>query len=79
MKRAALFLAAALALAGCASRPFVATTPAGFVDLGEKYPNGEYRATTADGVVLRVRAFENDPKGPLDFWSRTVERRMREM
>jgi hypothetical protein len=71
-------LAAALAI-GCASRPFVPTTPSPFVDLGDKYGENEYRATTADGVVLSARSFDNDPKGPIDFWSRSVERRMREM
>jgi len=66
------------ALAGC-GHPFVPATPAGFVDLGDRYPQGEYRATTADGVVIGVRAFDNDPKGELSFWSRALERRMREM
>jgi hypothetical protein len=75
---AAVALAAAL-LTGCGGRPFIPTTPAPFVDLGDKYGNNEYRATTADGVVLRARAFDNDPKGPIEFWSRTIERRMREM
>jgi hypothetical protein len=79
--KALRILAAALAVAltGCASRPFVPITPAPFVDLGDKYGSTEYRATTADGVVLSARAFDNDPKGPIEFWSRTVERRMREM
>ena len=72
-------LCLSLATTGCASRTFVASTPAGFVDLGTKYPEGEYRATTADGVIIGVRAFDNDPRGPLSFWSRTIERRMREM
>lgn len=78
----ALALALALALAsasvGC-GRPFVAATPAGFVDLGDRYGSSEYRATTADGVVLGIRAFDNDPKGALAFWSRVVERRTHEM
>jgi len=72
------FLLAALALAGC-GRPFVPATPPGFVDLGDRYGSREYRATTADGVVLGVRAFDNDPKGELPFWSRAVERKMREL
>ncbi len=79
--KARVFAVAAMAVAlvtGCASRPFTPTTPAPFVDLGDKYGNNEYRATTADGVVLSARAFDNDPKGPIEFWSRTIERRMRE-
>jgi hypothetical protein len=66
------------ALVGC-GRPFVAATPPGFVDLGDRYGSAEYRATTADGVVIGVRAFDNDPKGEMAFWSRALERRMREM
>jgi hypothetical protein len=79
MKRVLLsvLVAGGLALAGC-GRPFVAATPPGFVDLGHRYGDGEYRATNADGAVIGVRAFENDPKGELAFWSRAIERRMRE-
>jgi hypothetical protein len=76
--RTPILLALALAaLAGC--RPFVAATPPGFVDLGDRYGSNEYRATTADGVVIGIRAFDNDPKGEMPFWSRALERRMREM
>ena len=67
-----------LSTAGC-GHPFVPATPPGFVDLGDRYPGGEYRATTADGVVLGIRAYDNDPKGELAFWSRSLERRMREV
>jgi hypothetical protein len=80
MSRAVLLvLVAALVGAGCGGHPFHAATPPGFVDLGDRYPKGEYRATTADGVVIGVRAFDNDPKGALAFWSRALEKRMREM
>ena len=65
------------ALAGC-GRPFVPATPPGFVDMGTRYPDGEYRATTADGVVIGVRAWDNEPKGGLAFWSRALELRMRD-
>ena len=64
--------------AGC-SKPFSAATPPGFVDLEDRYEENEYRATTADGVVLGIRSFENDPKGDMDFWSRAVENRMRQI
>jgi hypothetical protein len=67
------------ALGGTSCRSFVPATPPGFVDLGDRYPHGEYRATTADGVVLGVRAYDNDPKGELAFWARSLERRMREV
>jgi hypothetical protein len=64
--------------AGC-GHPFVAATPPGFVDLGDRYPRNEYRATTADGVVIGVRAWDNDPHGELSFWTRALERRMRDL
>jgi predicted small lipoprotein YifL len=75
----ALLLALSLAaLAGC-GRSFVPYTPPAFVDLGDHYPEGEYRAATADKVVLGVRAFDNKPRGNLPFWSRVLERRLGEM
>jgi hypothetical protein len=79
MKRALLIplLLASLASAAC-GHPFLPATPPGFVDMGLRYPDGEYRAATADGVVIGVRAFDNDPKGELPFWARAVELHMRE-
>lgn len=70
----ALFLLAALA--GC--RPFKPATPTGFVDLSDKYQDHEYRATTADGMVIGIRAFDNDPRGELAFWVRVIENRLRD-
>ncbi len=74
---AAIAAFAALTCAAC-GHPFVPATPPGFVDMGDRYPDGEYRATTADGVVIGIRAWKNDPKGELSFWSRALELRMRE-
>lgn len=75
----ALFATAlALAASSLACAPFKAATPPGFVDLGDKYGGNEYRATTADGMVLSARAFDNEPKGELPFWTRVVENRMRD-
>lgn len=69
--------AALLALAGC-GRPYVAQTPPGFVEFEDRYDGDEYRAATADGVVLGVRAFDNEPKGGLDFWTRAIQNRLRD-
>lgn len=70
-------LAASLvAFASC--RPFVPATPPGFVELEDRYSWNEYRATTADGVVIGIRAFDNEPKGELAFWVRAIENRMRD-
>lgn len=71
-----ILLCAAAGL-GC-GRSFVPATPPGFVDLGHRYGNDEYRATTADGLVLGIRAYDNEPKGDLSFWSRVIEKRLRE-
>lgn len=71
-------LLGSLGLAGC-GRSFVPATPPGFVDLGDRYGRQEYRATTADGVVIGIRAFDNEPKGEAAFWARALERRTRDM
>ena len=76
--RSILLALSLAALAGC-GRSFVPYTPPSFVDLGDHYAHGEYRAASADKVVLGVRSFDNDPKGNLSFWSRALERRLREM
>lgn len=68
----------AFAALGC-GRPFTPATPPGFVDLGDdRYPDDEYRATTAEGLVLGIRAQENEPEGDLGFWAKVIENRMRE-
>lgn len=77
MKSLGFLAVALLALAGC-GRPFTPATPPGFVDLGDSYPDGEYRATTADGAVIGIRAYDNEPKGELAFWTRALENRMRD-
>ena len=72
-------LALGASLAAFAScRPFVPATPPGFVELEDRYSSTEYRATTADGVVLGIRAFDNEPKGERAFWVRALENRMRD-
>jgi hypothetical protein len=75
---AALLLSSA-SLVGC-GRPYEPATPSGFVDLGEdRYDQDthEYRASTADGVVLGVRAYDNDPEVDLTLVARALENRLR--
>ncbi len=71
---------ACLAAAAC-GRPYTAATPDGFVELAEeRYEHNdehEYRASTADGVVIGVRAYENDPKVDLSLAVRALENRVR--
>lgn len=67
-------------LVGC-GRPYAPATPDGFIDLSERYENNdndEYRAATADGVVLRVRAYDNEPKADLTLAVRVLENSMRD-
>lgn len=76
-----LRLASCLALvtaAGC-GRPYEVQTPSGFVDLEDRYDDGddEYRATTADGVVIGVRAFDNEPYAERAFLVRAIENQLR--
>jgi hypothetical protein len=67
--------------AGC-GRPYDVATPDGFVELTEgdkRYDEDayEYRASTADGVVLAVRAWDNEPKVDLALATRALENRTR--
>lgn len=71
----ALFLTS-LAAIGCGHN-FEATTPQGFVEL-EDQEAYDYRATTADGLVIAVREIEHEPKGEMAFWTRAIENRMRQ-
>ena len=78
MKHFAWLLLGALALGGC-GHSFNAATPKGFVELEDQEDRGyDYRATTADGLVLAVREIDNDPEGPIEFWSRAIENSMRQ-
>jgi hypothetical protein len=72
-------LGAALALAAAGCGPsFAIETPPNFVELDEDYSSYDYRATSADGLVLAVRELDHDPQGELSFWVKAVENRMRE-
>jgi hypothetical protein len=66
----------ALALTGC-GHSFEAATPPGFVELDDQH-DYDYRATTADGLVIAVREIDNDPKGAMEFWTRAIENTMRQ-
>lgn len=69
-------LAACLLGAGC-NHTFDARTPDGFVELPDQTAY-EYRATSADGLVVAVREIDHDPQGSLAFWKRVVENSMRQ-
>lgn len=71
-----LLLAAALtALAGC-GRPFVPATPGSFTELNEQR-DYDYRAASAEGVVIGIKAYPNDPRVDLAFAEKAYEQQMR--
>ena len=67
-------LGALLALATGCTPTFSA--PPGFVEL-DPAGSHDFRAVTADGLVIAGREIDNDPGGDLAFWTRAVEHQMR--
>ena len=68
-------LATSMFAMGC-GHGFGLKTPEGFVEL-EDQKEYEYRATTAQGVVLGVRVEPNRPKGNLAFWADAIDLKLR--
>lgn len=64
-------------LAGCGPG-FVAASPPEFVEIENEWDAYDYRAATADGLVIAVREIEHDPEGTREFWVKAVENRMRD-
>jgi hypothetical protein len=56
---------------------FTAATPPGFVELEDQHTY-DYRATTADGLVIGVREIDHEPKGEMEFWTRAIQNQMRQ-
>ena len=74
-----LAMAMLLGLAGC-GRPFEVNTPTGFVELEEEPGAGyDYRATSAEGVVVAVRAVDVEGQGSLAFWEKAVTLKVRDV
>lgn len=63
-------VAGALTLFGCGTSVSM-NTPPGFAEI-DNDDTYDYRATSAEGVVLAVRHEANDPRGNLEFWSSAV-------
>ncbi|MCC6647856.1 MAG: serine/threonine protein kinase [Polyangiaceae bacterium] len=74
MKHLLTALLFGLSVMGC--QRFEAKTPAEFVEL--ESPGYDYRAASADGVVLAARSLENRPKGTLSFYVDVTKRKLRE-
>lgn len=75
MKRLMICMTFAASLMGCA-RGFDIATPDGFAELDDQ-ERFDYRATTAEGVVLGVRKKANEPRGDLGFWAGAVDAHLR--
>jgi len=73
----AIVIGLSLAMTGC-GRPFDVKTPRGFVELENQGPDYAYRATTADGVVVAVRAVEASGRQDLGFWEQAVALELRD-
>lgn len=74
-KLIAILAVASLGTAACG--PSVSLhTPPGFAVLHDQQEYA-YRAFSADGLVIGVRAEKNDPKGNLDFWADALDRQLR--
>ncbi len=77
MKRLTIALFLSLGLITACGQPFEAKTPAGFVELDERYSDYDYRATTADGLIIGIRVEQHKPRGELAFWERAIENHLR--
>jgi hypothetical protein len=71
----AILLAVSVSAAACGPRVAL-QTPAGFAVLDDQ-KEYVYRATSAEGVVIAVRAEDNKPRGNIDFWADALDRTLR--
>jgi hypothetical protein len=73
-----LFPVLALLSAVACGPSFEMGTPPGFVEIENDWDAYDYRATSADGLVMAVRELEHDPEGEPEFWLTAIKNRMRE-
>jgi hypothetical protein len=73
-----LFVGAALFTTVACGRPFDVETPHGFVELQNGDPDYAYRATTADGVVVAVRAIDTTGREEPGFWEQALTLKLRD-
>jgi hypothetical protein len=72
-----ILLLVSSALATACGPSVTLQTPPGFAVLPQQ-KEYLYRAASAEGVVLAIRAEENKPTGNLDFWSEALDRQLRQ-
>ena len=75
--RFALLVPTVLLAVAC-GRPFDVRTPPGFIELEHQGPDYAYRATTADGAVVAVRAIDAAGREDLGFWEQAVTLELRD-
>lgn len=79
-KLSSLLLLVLLALGAAAcGNSFDVRRTGGLTEFDEPGGEYDYRATTADVVVVGVREIDNDPEGTLDFWAQAVRNRVRDL
>lgn len=77
MKLSARSIVAALMLSSAAAcTPFHLRTPDGFARVSDPQPSYDYRALSAYGVAVAVRAIPNREHASIVFWSEAVDRRL---
>lgn len=69
-------LALALSAAAPACTPFRLRTPDGFARISDPRPSYDYRALSAYGVAVAVRAIPNQEGASMAFWAEAVDRRL---
>ena len=57
----------------CVTPPLTMETPAGFAAFSD---DGQVRAITPEGVLVRARTVPNDPAQSLEFWAEALERHL---
>lgn len=68
-------VAGALVLGFCAGCSPLMNAPPGFVDVsGGAY---DFRAVSADGLVIAGREMKNSPRGDMAFWVKAIENELR--
>jgi hypothetical protein len=72
-------IATVAGLSGCKGPAFRTQTATGFIALDPKTDvEYDHRAITPDGVVFSVRSIEDESRGDLAFWTRTLTLRVRD-
>jgi hypothetical protein len=69
-------IALALSLLAPACTPFHLRTPDGFARISDPRPSYDFRAVSAYGVAVAVRAVPNREGASLGFWAEAVDRRL---